>query len=98
MSDVYAWDPVPPSLDPAFTQYILGGQANVWTEYMPDEQQVEYMIFPRMAAMAETLWSVPANRDYPDFLDRLDVHTHTWDQWGVRYFASYRQEPIPTTK
>lgn len=98
LSDVYAWDPVPPSLNPAFTQYILGGQANVWTEYMPDEQQVEYMIFPRMAAMAETLWSVPANRDYPDFLDRLDVHTHTWDQWGVRYFASYRQEPIPTTK
>lgn len=98
LSDVYAWDPIPPSLDPAFTQYILGGQANVWTEYMPDEQQVEYMIFPRMAAMAETLWSPPTNRDYPDFLDRLDVHTRIWDQWGVRYFASYRQEPFPPAK
>ncbi|MCF8238233.1 MAG: beta-N-acetylhexosaminidase [Saprospiraceae bacterium] len=87
---VYTWDPVPADLDTALHQYILGGQGNVWTEYMLDEKHVEYMIFPRITALAETLWSNPEQKDYAHFLDRVDVHQKRWHQADIRYFPYYR--------
>ncbi|MEP7170487.1 MAG: beta-N-acetylhexosaminidase, partial [Bacteroidota bacterium] len=69
---VYSYDPVPKELNMEEKNYILGGQGNVWTEYIPDFSQVEYMIFPRLCALAEVLWS-PCNekRNYTEFLQRL---------------------------
>lgn len=51
--------------------HIIGGQANVWTEYISDEDTVEYMTFPRLAALSEAVWSTKANKDWSDFKDRL---------------------------
>ena len=54
---------------PISMSYVL--QANVWTEYISDEDTIEYMTFPRLAALAEAVWSTKANRDWADFKSRL---------------------------
>jgi hexosaminidase len=64
LKKVYSFNPIPEELNPEEARHILGGQGNIWTEYMPTTEQVEYMAFPRMLAMAEVLWNGP--RDDPD--------------------------------
>jgi len=53
---VYGYEPIPAELTPNEGKLILGAQANLWSEYLPTQQQVEYMAFPRLAALAEVLW------------------------------------------
>jgi hexosaminidase len=71
---VYAFDPVPDELEPAFASHILGGQAQVWTEYMADAKAVEYMAFPRLTALAEAVWTPKERKDYTNYLARLPQH------------------------
>lgn len=71
LEKIYSYEPLPPVLNSDQAKYIIGVQANVWTEYMDSEQKAEYMMFPRMMALAETAWSMKENRDYTDFLNRL---------------------------
>ncbi len=71
LGKVYAFNPVPAELSAEEQKYILGAQGNVWTEYMKTPDKVEYMVFPRMLALAEVLWSPQESRDYRDFLNRL---------------------------
>ena len=71
LSAVYQYEPVPESFDSTLTPYVLGAQANVWTEYMKTPQQVEYMIFPRMMALSEVLWTENQKREPGEFLVRL---------------------------
>ncbi len=87
---VYDWDPIPEGLTTSFHPMIIGGQGNVWTEYMSTEQQVEYMIFPRLAALAETLWTPAEKKDYDSFLDRLDSHQMRWKAADINFFHYYR--------
>jgi hexosaminidase len=68
---VYAYDPVPSGLNKSESELILGTQGNVWTEYMDSPEKVEYMVFPRIFAMAEIQWTRPDKKNYPDFIDRL---------------------------
>jgi hexosaminidase len=56
LEKVYEFDPVPTGASPDVAAYILGGQANLWTEYIPDMNQLEYMAFPRAVALSEALW------------------------------------------
>nr|WP_084407035.1 glycoside hydrolase family 20 protein [Pedobacter panaciterrae] len=72
LSKIYEYNPLPPALNEDEKKYILGVQANVWSEYLPDAQKAEYMIFPRIIALAEVAWSKNQQKDYPDFLNRLD--------------------------
>ena len=74
LDKAYAFDPVPDELEPQFAKHILGGQGQVWTEYMADPKAVEYMAFPRLSALAEALWTPRARKDYPDFVARLKPH------------------------
>jgi hexosaminidase len=74
LADVYAYEPVPAALSPQAAVHVLGAQAQLWTEYMPDPKHVEYMAWPRLCAMSEVLWSPRETRDYGDFLERLRVH------------------------
>ena len=84
LEKVYAFDPVPAGLAPSAAGHILGGQVNLWTEYVASLPHAEYMIFPRACAMAEVLWSPPA-RDWNDFRRRLAGEETRLDAAGVRY-------------
>jgi hexosaminidase len=74
LETVYAFEPIPPELEPAQRGRVLGAQGQLWTEYMPGPKQVEYMAFPRLTALAEVVWTAPERRSYTDFLARLDAH------------------------
>jgi len=85
LKKVYAFEPVPPVLSPEEARHVLGAQANVWTEYIATPAHVEYMILPRMCALAEVLWSPKSARDWPDFQRRLDGHFPRLDAIGANY-------------
>lgn len=82
---VYAFEPVPAVLTPAQAAHVLGAQGNVWTEYMATPNRVEWMIFPRMLAMAEVTWSPASARDWERFVQRLPAALAALDQLGVNY-------------
>ncbi|MDU0372847.1 glycoside hydrolase family 20 protein [Hymenobacter endophyticus] len=88
LSKVYTFEPTPKELTAAEQRYILGGQANIWTEYIPTEQQVEYMAFPRMSALAEALWSPARLRNWPDFQQRMRQQYRRYEAWGANYARS----------
>jgi hexosaminidase len=90
---VYAYEPVPPELTNDESRYILGAQANVWTEYIKTPWHVEYMVFPRLLALSESVWSPPAQRDWDGFLPRLLAHQQRLDALGVVY-RPYRPAPV----
>ena len=81
----YNYEPVSDSLTVEQGKYILGAQGNVWSEYMSNERKVEYMIFPRMSALSEVLWSPKKGRDSLDFEKRLQLQFKRYDLWGVNY-------------
>lgn len=85
LSRVYQFDPLPAKLAPEFRGHVLGGQANLWTEYVPNLRQVEYMMFPRLGALSEVDWSPPATRDWDDFKTRTELNEKRLDQMGVNY-------------
>ncbi len=74
LNKTYSFQPVPAELKPEETNYILGAQGNVWTEYMPEESNVLYMAYPRAIALAEVNWTDHANKNYSSFLNRLQFH------------------------
>jgi hexosaminidase len=84
LENVYGYRPVPPSLGPEAARRVLGTQFQLWSEYLPDPQSVEYMAFPRAAALAEVAWSGPGG-DLADFRARLRTHLERLDAVGVNY-------------
>ena len=82
---VYALDPAPDSISATARQHILGVQANLWTEYMTNEAMVEYQALPRMSALAEVQWSMPARKDYKAFSERLTRLTTLFDLYHYTY-------------
>lgn len=72
LEKVYEFEPIPEELNDSEANYVLGAQGNVWTEYLPTEDQVEYMVFPRILAMSEVVWSSKAKRNYKDFINRVE--------------------------
>jgi len=85
LEHVYAFEPVPPGLSRTESAHILGAQGNVWTEYMAATDYVEYMVLPRMLALAEVVWSPRETRDLESFLRRLPPHLGRLDRMGVNY-------------
>ena len=85
LEKVYGWDPVPKELAPDEVKYILGGQANIWTEYLKKPENVEYMAFPRMLALSEVLWTLPANKNYKDFKRRLGANLERLEAENVNF-------------
>ena len=70
---VYAFDPIPDGLDPLQHKHILGSEANLWTEYVPDEAQLYHQIMPRLLAFSEVVWSPVESRDFEEFKARMAV-------------------------
>ncbi len=71
MDTVYSYEPIPAALTADEAKHILGAQAQVWTEYLQTPKDVEYMLFPRLSAMSEVLWSAKSRKDYGDFTARM---------------------------
>ena len=82
---VYSFNPIPEGLSKEEANYILGAQANLWTEYIQTPEQVEYMIFPRMIALSEVLWGTANTKKYHDFENRLLQQFPTLDQKEIHY-------------
>lgn len=85
VKSVYSFEPAPDTLAADVKPYIIGAQANVWTEYIPTTQQVEYMILPRMAALAEVQWTEPQLKNYADFASRLPRLIAFYQRDGFNY-------------
>ncbi|OFX83571.1 MAG: beta-N-acetylglucosaminidase [Bacteroidetes bacterium GWF2_33_16] len=74
LAEVYSYDPVPVELNDQESKYIMGAQANIWTEYITTPEHIEYMALPRLCALAEVVWSQKEQKDFEDFKTRLKIH------------------------
>lgn len=83
LKKVYHYQPIPKVLQTSERKRVLGAQANVWTEYIRSPKEVEYMIFPRMQALAEVLWLNDKRGPYQDFLERIASHLDWLEGEGV---------------
>ncbi|TPG71873.1 family 20 glycosylhydrolase [Hymenobacter nivis] len=99
IAQVYQFKPTPAGLNPQEAKAILGAQANLWTETVPSENRADYMVAPRMTALAEVVWT---NRpDYAGYLQRLKAHYARLARMGVHYrvpdLAGFAEESVFTT-
>ena len=85
LEKVYGFDPVPADLTPEEAKHIIGTQANLWTEYIPSFRQVEYMVLPRMDALAEVQWTKPEKKSFEDFLSRMPKMFEIYDLGRYNY-------------
>ena len=82
---VYNYEPIPKGITAEEARHILGAQGQLWTEYIPDLEQLEYMAFPRTCALAEVVWTPAEYKDYADFRERLIAHLKRLKELKVNY-------------
>ena len=82
---VYSYEPYTEDMDDAARSHILGIQANLWTEYIATPEHLEYMCFPRAAAVCEVQWTMPENKDWQRFSDGLDKTVRIYEVMGLNY-------------
>lgn len=85
---VYNYEPVPKQLDSMKAKFVNGAQGNLWTEYIGNTSILQYMLFPRMSALSEVLWS-PKERNWSDFENRLLTQFKRYGLWKVNYSKAY---------
>jgi hexosaminidase len=85
LKKVYTFNPIPKELSKKEARFILGGQGNVWTEFIFTPEQVEYMAVPRMCALAEVLWTPDNKQNWPDFRKRLKKQFERFEFMKVNY-------------
>jgi hexosaminidase len=85
LSKVYSFDPLPVKLEAAELSHIMGTQGQLWSEYIPTPEHMEYMAFPRACALAEVAWTPQEQRDFKDFSERLKAHVERLKQLGVNF-------------
>lgn len=90
LEKTYSYEPTPDTLTAEESEYILGAQGNVWTEYMHTDKKVEYMAYPRASALAEVVWSPAKKRDWFNFWGRLQTHFKRLEYLGVNAAEHYR--------
>lgn len=88
LSKVYQFDPVVETMTPEEAKHVLGGQANLWAEQLKTESHSQYMIFPRLAALSEAVWSPKESKDWDDFSGRITSLFKRYDYLGVNYAKS----------
>ncbi|RNA62771.1 beta-N-acetylhexosaminidase [Chryseobacterium nematophagum] len=88
LEKVYSYNPIPTELNEKEAKYILGVQANLWTEYILDFKHVQYMIFPRLMALSEVGWGTSDAKDYKEFEGRVINQFKRLDKMGVNYAKS----------
>ncbi len=85
---VYEFEPTPEELNAGEARHILGAQANLWSEFIPTPEHAEYMIFPRLLALSEVVWSPREARDWDDFVMRLFSWLPRLDAGDIHYAKS----------
>jgi len=88
LEKVYSYNPTPAELSDEEAQYIMGAQANVWTEYLPTEDSREYMVFPRISALSEVVWSGEEHKDWASFKARIPRQLERYSYKGINYSTS----------
>ncbi|WP_165734235.1 family 20 glycosylhydrolase [Polaribacter sp. 20A6] len=88
LSKVYTFDPIVEGMTETEANHVLGGQANLWSEQIKTESHSEYMIFPRLAALSETLWSTKESRNWEDFSLRMTSMFKRYDVMDINYAKS----------
>lgn len=86
LQHVYEYDPVPKAIAPDKTSHILGLQGNLWQEYMFYPSEIEFQLFPRVTAIAETGWTKQENKNVDDFVKRMDDQQIRWDFHDINYY------------
>ncbi len=86
---VYSYEPVPKELNEEEAKFVRGAQANVWTEYINNTGKVEYMIFPRISALSEVLWSKKEDKNWENFEKRLLIQFKRYELWKLNYSKAY---------
>lgn len=95
---VYSYEPLPDTLSAEAKTRIKGVQANLWTEYIPFTTQAEYMVLPRMAALAEVQWTPVAKKNFDDFSKRALRLSDLYDRYGYQYARHlWKEKAIPTS-
>lgn len=89
LEKVYSYEPVPNVLDAGKAKYILGAQANMWTEYMKNWSKVEYMLFPRLLALSEVQWTAKENKNWTAFEKKLPAAISRLKAAGINYSNAY---------
>jgi hexosaminidase len=86
LEKVYNYEPVPAAIPTEKVHYVIGAQANFWSEYLGNESIAGYMLFPRLSALSEVLWSPKESRNYQDFLSRLPAQAARYELWKTNYY------------
>lgn len=98
LKKVYEFEPVVDSMSTEQAKHVLGAQANLWSEFVPNAPHSEYMLFPRLAALAEVLWTPKGSRDWEDFAgSRIPVLLKRFELSGVNYARSMFDISMNTT-
>ena len=85
LEHVYAYEPIPVALTELEAKHVLGSQTQLWTEYVSTTEHAEYMLFPRLCAFSEVVWSPRDRRDFGHFRDRLEDHRDRLKAQGLNY-------------
>jgi hexosaminidase len=93
LNQTYKFDPLPGEVNPKF---ILGGQANLWTEQIQNYRTVQYMLWPRGLAIAESVWSPKEKKNWNNFIQRVETHFDRMDVQQMKYSKSM-YDPIITS-
>ncbi|MDN3586933.1 beta-N-acetylhexosaminidase [Pedobacter aquatilis] len=89
LANVYNYEPIPKELTTEQGKNIWGAQGCLWSEYITNPAKVQYLLFPRLDALSEILWSPKDKRNYPDFLNRLKIQFKRYDLMGITYSKQY---------
>ena len=85
---VYEWDPISVEMDNLNkNELVLGGQACLWTERITTQDRVEEMLYPRLTALAEVLWSPKEHRNWENYLKRLEQNYKSMETLGISYYS-----------
>lgn len=94
LNKAYQFDPLPPGVD---AKYIKGGQANVWTEQIYNMRHLQYMVWPRAFATAESVWSPKERKNWNNFVSRVENHFKRYDIAEKKYSPAV-YDPVFTAK
>lgn len=89
LEKVYSFEPIPATLSAEESKYIVGGQGNLWTEYITNSSKLEYMLFPRMSALSEALWTAKDNRNWAEFEQKVPALFKRYEFWNSSYSKAY---------